>query len=127
MAKKILNLDEVLAAQPLASVRWQGVDHEIQGLTVEMFLQARRLAQNIASAADAEAAGLEQSITLLILMAPSLAAHEAELRQLRMPVLQQLLEFALETAGIQPAPAGAAADTPEDAPEAVLGEAMPSA
>lgn len=96
---KILNLDEMIADEPISKVTWGGQDHPVTGMTVEMFLKYQKLqAGQKGKPSDEEQ--FRNNLKLLYLLAPTMEAHNAELMNLRIDKLKLLVEFVTGAAGL---------------------------
>jgi hypothetical protein len=121
--QQILNLDDILAEEPRRTVRWRGQDYEVAGLTGETylkFLQTRGSLQKAQKEGD-EARQWEDNFRIIGIVVPGLAEHTAELKQLKLPVLNKLVSFVMSefTAGAE---AGAATDNTGGTTEAGAGQ-----
>jgi hypothetical protein len=92
---KILNLDEILAAQTERVVVWQGIKHPVAGMTGEAYLKflSKRKGLDKAQKDGDEAAQWEQNLAIIGIVVPTLADKRSEMLALRLPVLTELTKY----------------------------------
>lgn len=94
---KILNLDEILAAEPARSIVWDGQTYALAGVTGETYLKflAQRKQLSDAEKRGDEADQWQRNLDLIALLVPGLAAKRKDLEALRLQVLMRLVQFVL--------------------------------
>jgi len=94
---KILNLDEILAAEPERQIVWGGQTYALAGVTGETYLKFLAIRKQISDAekSHSEADQWQKNLDLIALLVPGLAAKRGELAALRLQVLLRLVEFVL--------------------------------
>ena len=92
---KILNLDEILAEQERRVVIWNGIEHEITGLTGAAYLKfllSRKKLEKAQKDGD-EAAQWDRNLDIITLIVPGI--ERDNLLALRLAVLNQLAQFVM--------------------------------
>lgn len=94
----ILNLDEMLAAEPERVIVFGGQSHRVSGLTGRVYLQFLQLRKKIelAEKDSQDDAQFQYNFEIIGLVAPSLHAQLEAMKDLKLTVLQKLVEFVTE-------------------------------
>ena len=93
---KILNLDEILAEQERRVVIWNGVEHEIVGLTGAAYLKfllSRKKLEKAQKDGD-EGAQWDRNLDIITLVVPGI--ERDALLGLRLAILNQLAGFVMQ-------------------------------
>jgi len=86
--RKVLNLDALIPDQQY--VKLDGVEHEIQAPTVEMYMKVMKSRQRMKNA-DSDVESMEQAVMLITLACPTIP--EERLSKLPLPALTALADL----------------------------------
>lgn len=103
---KILNLDEMLAAETKRVIIWRDQEHPVAGMTGYAYLNFLRARTNLDKAQKSgdEAAQFEQNLAIIGIVVPTLEAHRDELLKLNIQALTALVQFVIAEADVMTAP-----------------------